>query len=552
MTQDTYFIQTRMLSSLAKVFHNEGLVDQRFDRASALHNERFSFQVAYKGSKEKLENFQVKVDSDLKDMITIRKVGLVQADTPMYPDHDEYVLRDAAPGLYPDPLFPLEDKDVIPVYDQWNSLWVTVDLNDQIVQGTHAIHVEFISNSGKVLARETFFLDVLPYALLEQELIHTNWFHADCIAVEYGVDMFSEEHWKLISSYIQTATRNGMNMLLTPLFTLPLDTEIGGERPTHQLVGVKKEKDTYSFYFDKLIRWIELAKQHGIKYIEFSHFFTQWGAYHAPKIIATENGEGKQIFGWKTDASSKEYHNFLAQFLPALKDFVIEQGIEDMVYFHVSDEPTLDHFESYKKASDIVHKYLSDYPIIDALSNYDYYEKGIVKKPIPTNDHLDDFLENNVPNLWTYYCCAQYKQVSNRFFCFPSARNRISGLQFYKYDIEGFLHWGYNFWFTQYSKKAINPYEVTDSGGGFASGDAFLVYPGENEPIESIRLAVFYDALQDLRALQLLESLTSKAYVMKLMEEDLEEPLTFTKYPHESHWLLSFREKVNEHIAINS
>lgn len=551
MTEKTNVIQTRCLSSLAKVFHDEEIKDQTFNHASALINETYSFQVAYKGSKEDLEHFKIEIMSDLKDVTTVRKVGLVQSDTPMYPHHDENVLR-TTPGLYPDPLFPFDYEGIEPVYDQWNAIWLTVELNEPIPSGTHDIKIQFISNTDAILAEETFTLDVLSQALPEQTLIQTHWFHSDCLATGYNVDVFSEAHWSLIDQYVETAAKNGMNMLLTPLFTLPLDTEIGGERPTHQLVDVMKNGETYSFNFDKLVRWIDLAKNNGIKYIEFSHFFTQWGAYHAPKIIATEDGIEKQIFGWDTDAAGEAYRNFLSQLLPALKDFLIEHDIEDMAYFHVSDEPTLEQIDSYQKASDIIHEYLSDYPIIDALSNYEFYEKGLVKKPIPANNHMDDFLENNVPGLWTYYCCAQHDKVSNRFFCFPSARNRISGLQFYKYDIEGFLHWGYNFWFSQFSKKVIDPFKVTDAGGGFPSGDAFLVYPGKEGPIESIRFAVFHDALQDLRALQLLESLTNKEHVIDLLEGKLAKPLTFTEYPQESEWLLSVREEVNKQISEHS
>ena len=89
----------------------------------------------------------------------------------------------------------------------------------------------------------------------------------------------------------------------------------------------------------------------------------------------------------------------------------------------------------------------------------------------------------------------------------PSARNRILGWQLYRHQIEGFLQWGYNFWFTFLSRRFIDPYAVTDSGEAFPSGDSFIVYPGENgEPVPSIRQLVFHEALQDMRALQLLES----------------------------------------------
>jgi hypothetical protein len=58
----------------------------------------------------------------------------------------------------------------------------------------------------------------------------------------------------------------------------------------------------------------------------------------------------------------------------------------------------------------------------------------------------------------------------------------------YKFDIKGFLQWDYNFWSSQYSRCPISPYIVTDAGHDFPSGDAFLVYPGEEGPVESFEL----------------------------------------------------------------
>lgn len=37
----------------------------------------------------------------------------------------------------------------------------------------------------------------------------------------------------------------------------------------------------------------------------------------------------------------------------------------------------------------------------------------------------------------------------------PSARNRGYGLQVYKYGIEGILHWGFNFYNSDYSRWSI-------------------------------------------------------------------------------------------------
>ena len=132
----------------------------------------------------------------------------------------------------------------------------------------------------------------------------------------------------------------------------------------------------------------------------------------------------------------------------------------------------------------------------------------------------------------------------------PSARNRILGIQLYKFDIVGFLQWGYNFWYSQYSRYPIDPFKVTDAGYAFPSGDAFIVYPGEDgRPLESLRLKVFYEAIQDLRALRLLEELIGREAVMEMLEEDVDEPITFKRYPTDAEWLLNKREQINRKIA---
>ena len=103
---------------------------------------------------------------------------------------------------------------------------------------------------------------------------------------------------------------------------------------------------------------------------------------------------------------------------------------------------------------------------------------------------------------------------------------------------------------SQFSIEHINPYEVTDADNAFPSGDPFLVYPGaDGHPEESIRMMVHYEALTDLRALRLLESLTDKEYVMELVEGELAEPLTFKRYPKSDMYLITLRNRVNREIA---
>ena len=344
-----------------------------------------------------------------------------------------------------------------------------------------------------------------------------------------------------------------MNCILTPLFTPPLDTRIGGERRTVQLVTVRHNGGKYYFDFSNFKKWVSICRECGIEYFEMSHFFTQWGAKHAPKIVALDSkGREKKIFGWKTRTASKKYDEFLRQFANAFIDVVESEGIREKCFLHVSDEPHLKDLKTYKRRAALIEEIFPGFRVIDALSDFDFYEKGAVKNPIPCEDSIKPFI-GNVPELWTYYCCAQgHSYMPNRFFSMPSLRNRVLGIILYKYDVKGFLQWGYNFYNSQYSIKAIDPYKISDAGGGFPSGDSFMVYPADNgTAYESLRLKVFYDGFQDILALKLLESKIGREKVLEFIDKDLFKPLTFMEYPHENEWLLETREKINRMIKEN-
>jgi hypothetical protein len=353
-----------------------------------------------------------------------------------------------------------------------------------------------------------------------------------------------------VQNYIETAAKRGINMILTPLFTPPLDTEEGGSRLNVQLVDVRYEKGRYSFDFQRLQRWITLCLSAGIKYIEMSHLFSQWGAKYAPQITGLVEGKEEKLFGWHTPGSGKTYKAFLDAFLPALIEKLYEWNIEDRVCFHISDEPNQHNKDGYKAAKELVEEHLKNFITIDALSDYAFYKEGLVKRPVPANDHIEEFIANKTDHLWVYYCSGQILKVSNRFMAMPSFRNRVIGIQLYKFRIEGFLHWGYNFYNSQYSRKAINPYEITDADYAFPSGDAFLVYPGKDlKPIESIRFMVLHHAFNDIRALKYLESLTGRPAVMELIEGDLGSPVTFSEYPKSDDYYIQLRNRVNTAIV---
>ena len=515
---------------------------------------------------EMLPTFTVSVSGAPAEAF-MRTVELIPSEFPSYVrawEDTNYLTHE--PGLFPDLLQPLESAHVRPIPGQYRSLWLHWDVPETAQPGDYVITIDVCADEtmasprGTVcvnpLAREqrfhlSFVMHVAKAALPEQELIHTEWFHTDCLASYYHVPALGEEHFRIIDNFIASAVSHGVNMLLTPVFTPPLDTQIGGERPTVQLVGITRQNGEYFFDFTKLSRWTQLCRKHGIRYLEIAHLFTQWGAKATPKIEAQVDGKTKRIFGWDVPATSPEYRAFLSAFLPALRAHLDKEGYDTQhVYFHISDEPGEKSFEDYRAALEQVQDLLQGCPVIDALSSLPFYEKGLIKHPIPGTSHIKPFLDAKVPDLWTYYCCDQSIHVPNRFFAMPSARNRIMGVLLYLYDIKGFLHWGYNFYYTQYSRSLVDPYRMTHADYAFPSGDSWLVYPGpEGGPLSSLRAEVQDEALVDLRALRLMECLLGRPAVEALIYETAgTETITFENYPADAAFLLDLREKVAARI----
>lgn len=531
----------KQVSALEKIFLDDKPEDKAaFHSFSALCGEKFSYQIMYCGEVHTPVAAQVTVESPLKEYIALHVVGNVPSEAPCYLGHidDDYITTKA--GLIPDVLYPLEDGKIF-IAQRWHSLWIDVNVPKDFAAGKYPITVTIQCEEAKQSL--TFDLKVIGAVMPEQKTMYTQWFHTDCISDYFGVDVFSEEYWKIVENYLKAAVESGVNMILTPVFTPPLDTAVGSERKTVQLVDVFLNDGKYTFNFDKFVRWVKLAQSCGIRYFEISHLFTQWGAEFTPKIMAVVDGETKRIFGWDVRATSDEYRQFLGSFIPELTAKIDELGIRENTYFHVSDEPSEKHLDNYLAAKEVLRSVLKGFKIMDALSHYEFYARGIVELPVPVTSSVEEFYQNKVKNLWTYTCCGPATIYSNRFMAMPSGRNRVIGMQMYKYDIVGFLQWGMNFYNTQNSLAQINPYQVTDAGGAFPSGDAFTLYPYKDGAIQSIHGRVFFDALQDMRTMTLLESYIGKEKVVELIESYGIK--TFADYTHDYSKLLALKAEAN-------
>ena len=544
-------LEIQFCSSLAKVLPEADPVNT-IRSGCALKGERYNFQIVHRSTEGRFA-LDVKASSPFGDSLQIRKVALVPLKYTGNEFDDDVLCK--GPGLYPDVLVPLRTQCDVMTNSSRNALWISVDVPADCKAGVHEISFTFQPYSvsptlpayGKEV-KKSFKLEVLDAVLPSQTLINTHWFHSDCLASYYNVEVFSEEYWRIVANFMKNAVRHGMNMILTPVFTPPLDTMVGHERPTVQLVKVDVlAKGKYAFDFTLLERWITTAQKAGMCYFEISHLFTQWGAEFCPKIMGVVKGKEKRLFGWDTKADSKEYVAFLSAFLPELSAFLKKKKLQKNCYFHCSDEPGDAHVPMYKKNRALLSRFLKGFKIMDAMSHVEFYKDGVADLPVPYIKNLTEFLEAGVKDRWTYYCCGPTTKYVNRFIHMPSSRNRIFGGMLFKYDIQGFLHWGYNFYYAGLSRYKIDPWFCNDSDGFFPGGDPFVVYPGpEGEAYDSLRWEVFFEALQDQRVYEVLASHMGREKVEALLDKHTPGgKFTLTEYPRGEKAVLDLRAKVN-------
>ena len=120
----------------------------------------------------------------------------------------------------------------------------------------------------------------------------------------------------------------------------------------------------------------------------------------------------------------------------------------------------------------------------------------------------------------------------------PLAKIGMHGFLLYRWPFGGFLHWGCNYWYRQGSREMIDPFSVQDGHGwpNWAYGDTFVVYPGPDGPVDSVRWEVFGESLQTYALLQ----------TLGVDREDgiLGSIRSFEDFPKSENWIHDTRRKL--------
>ena len=133
------YLQTRIVSSLEKVFCSDRLDAESIDRLTLLRGEVGSFQIACR-CEERCEVSCTIRGRGNAPVFTVRHVESVPSFLPAMPD-DPFILT-SEPGLFPDPLIP--GNRLTMVRGKWNAFWVTVAVPPDAVPGSYEVEISLV------------------------------------------------------------------------------------------------------------------------------------------------------------------------------------------------------------------------------------------------------------------------------------------------------------------------------------------------------------------------------------------------------------------------
>jgi hypothetical protein len=191
--------------------------------------------------------------------------------------------------------------------------------------------------------------------------------------------------------------------------------------------------------------------------------------------------------------------DYLPQFLPAFEQHLSERGWLDKTVFHIADEPSNHNVTDWRDASDFVHRYGPHLRRIDAIETPHCLDR--LEIWVPKLDHYATWQEaydnaRRVGNEMWFYTVGIFQGgvYPNKTADVPLIQSRVLHWFNYRFDLKGYLHWGFNSW-------TDDPFEAP----GQHRGDGWHVYPKKGGLLDSLRWEQMRNGIQDYEYLWLLE-----------------------------------------------
>lgn len=415
---------------------------------------------------------------------SVRFVGYVPVDRPTQtPSKDQ--LR-TPPADYPDPL--LEDEALDVAARQAQPVWVTVavpvDAKPGVYRGTLTLEGRVEGVAAK--ATVPLALRVYDVAVEKTRLWVTEWYGMQWQHMAINPEPESEEYYALLRRYARNMAEHRHNVaLISPIGLAAYEANADG---------------SLKIDFAKFDRWVTIFQEEGvIGRIEGGHIGGRVGGWESDFAVQTFRVQDGKVVGESVAPGTPEADAFYARFFPTLVAHLKDKGWLELYMQHLADEPIASNVASYRAMASLARKYAPELPIMEACHTKELTGAMDVWVPQLNFLHQDygHYRERQEAGeeVWFYTCVFPQGEYANRFLEQPLLKTRLLHWINFRYGATGYLHWGYNQW----TKDSPFTHTTRPHGGPpyLPAGDAWIVYPGKEGPLDSIRFEAMRDGIAD-------------------------------------------------------
>ena len=420
------------------------------------------------------------------------------SDLDVSPRFLRYVITDSYKtcGTHPSNLTPYLVPDVI---DRESSLaldamstrpiWLTIEVPREIEAGVHNVTLDVTEEGGDT---HTLNLRVVvcdrSLPLVSEQQFHLNfWQQPYSVSRYYGVERWSDEHFRLLRPYMELLARAGQSSISAILFYEPWGDQ-SHDKFSAMIQTTKKSNGTWAYDYSIFDRWVSFMESCGITGQIDCFSMVPWNM----TFRYYDESQGKDV-NLKTSTSSNEYKELWTSFLQSFAAHLNEKGWFEKTNIAMDERGLSNMLDAYSVAQEAV-------PGL-TLSLAGNYHSELVDK---LADYCLAFgqsftateLKNRRAKGWysTFYTCCSEKEPNIFTNSLPAEATYLP-LFGVANDFDGYLHWSWLNW-------PDTP--LTDSRFRlFAPGDTYVVYPG---PRSSVRWERFIEGVEQAEKVRILRA----------------------------------------------
>ena len=424
-----------------------------------------------------------------------------------------FVPVDETMTLTAEPLLEIDSIDVPANLAQ--PVWLTINVPRDLWAGTYSGELELSASSG---GRADFIVtvEVLPATLPappEWSFYLNIWQDPSGVARAYDVELWSQEHWRLLELYASNFAAHGMKSIMTSICYDPWKSQSGYPFDTMvewKYPGELKRGGAGKFEWDftNFDRYVELMTAAGVreKIDMYALVMGPGNTLDANiRYLDTTTGENRTA---KMKVGEPLWREVWKSFLPVLRKHLKEKGWFDRALLGFDEKPE----KIMKLIFDFIVAEAPDFKVassggypgdkrkmgdeivfhIDELVDR---ERWAEIEPIVRRMHEDE----NRYITWYTACMPHYPNT----FLFSSLReSRLIGWLTWKYGFDGYTRWAVN----AYPEDVWNQPLFK-----WPSGDMFFIWPGKEGPLDSMRWELLRQGIQDYEALRIAWEMAEKA-----------------------------------------